>query len=64
MLVAYLRTTVAGEPATPSFAEAITAHQAAARERRAAEAASIGWDWLADAERGDDAPAEREPELV
>ena len=41
------------------FGEAIAEHQAAARERRAREAASLGLDWTLD-----EAPAERERELV
>ena len=40
------------------FGDAIRDHQAAARERRAAEAQALGLEWL------DEAPAEREAELV
>lgn len=61
VLVAYLQTTLVGEPAKTSFTDAITEHQAAARERRAREARSVGWDWLAEAEAEADAPHEREP---
>lgn len=65
-LVAYLQAATIAEPVSTSFNTAISEHQAAARERRAREAASIGWDWLAEAERdADDADASpREHELV
>ena len=45
------------------FADAIAAHQAAARGRREREAAHVGSDWLHDEPAPELAPA-REPELV
>ena len=56
VLRAYLTETLAGELTTP-LGDAIAAHQRATRERRAREAATVGWSWLAKTER----PALEEP---
>ncbi len=55
VLRAYLTETLEDEMTTP-FTEVIADHQRAARDRRAREAATLGWSWLAKAEKAD-APA-------
>jgi len=65
-LVDYLESSVLEEDATPLDA-AIADHQSTARDRRAREAATLGWSWLAEAERDAselDRSEAREPELV
>jgi hypothetical protein len=56
VLVGYLRASLLDDEA--NLGAAIADHQRAARERRAREAARVGWDWLAERER------ESQPERV
>jgi hypothetical protein len=53
-LIAYLELSLVGEP-QDDFERAIVEHQAAARRRRAHEAARVGWSWLWSGERRDEA---------
>jgi len=58
-LIAYLEASLLGDP-TAEFEAAIADHQAAARDRRAREAARVGWTWLWAAERRGEAEEEEE----
>jgi hypothetical protein len=58
-LIAYLEASLLGDP-TAEFEAAIAAHQAAARQRRAREAARVGWTWLWTGERRDEGEKQEE----
>jgi hypothetical protein len=59
-LVAYLEASLLGDPAA-EFEAAIADHKAAARQRRAREAARVGWTWLWTGERRDEGEKQEEP---
>src|SRR5207247_2172907 len=59
-LIAYLEASLLGDPAA-EFEAAIADHQAAVRERRAREAARVGWSWLWSGERRDEGEKQEEP---
>src|SRR3712207_6253617 len=61
VLRSHLEASLMGD-APGEFRAAIADHQAAARDRRAREAESVGTDWLREDSTAPDAP--REPELV